>query len=97
MVIVIRALLKSKYSFYLLSPAQQELFKTVCTIWNMESSEHGASEAQGFSDKDSVQNHRTPEKLSSVIDFNEALIINTFSEMYIAQSPVSRRLESETS
>ena len=60
----------------------------------MESSEHGASEGQGFSDKDSVQNHRTPEKLSSVIDFNEALI--TFSEMYIAESPVSRPLESET-
>ena len=86
MVIVIRAFLKSKYSFYPLSPAQQELFSTVCTIWNMESSEHGASEGQRFPNKDSVQNHCTPEKLSSVIDFNEAL--NTFSEMYIAESPV---------
>ena len=54
----------------------------------MESSEHGASEGQGFPNKDSMLNHRTPEKSSSVIDFNEAL--NTFSEMYIAESPVSR-------
>ena len=60
----------------------------------MELLEHGTLEGLGFSDKDSVQTHCTPEKLSSVIDFNEAL--NTFSEMYIAGRPVSHRLESET-
>lgn len=96
-VLVIRAFLKSNYLFYVLSPAEprstRELFSTVCTIWNMESSERCASECQGSSDDDSVQVQRTPEKLTSIIHFSEA--ITTFSEMCIAESPVSRQLESQ--
>ena len=59
----------------------------------MESFERGASESQEFSDDDNVIINRTPENLTSVFHLKEAL--DTFSEMSLAESLVSRQMESE--
>ena len=59
----------------------------------MESFERGTSESQEFSDDDSVIINRTPENLTSVFHLKEPL--DTFSEMSLAESPVSRQMESE--